>query len=147
MFSRSCQYALQAVLYICLHEGVGQAVKIKEISESQNIPIHFLGKILQILVKHKVLSSLKGPRGGFVMAENQENLTMLEIVRIIDGLDIFEQCGIGLKVCSDKNPCPIHEDYKSVKKKIKKLLAKKTIRRLCQDVEDGKSIVNFIQNN
>ena len=144
MFSRSCQYALQSVLYICLHGGEHKAVKIKEISDSQNIPIHFLGKVLQILVKHKVLGSMKGPNGGFVMAEKKENLTLLEIVSIIDGLDIFEQCGIGLKVCSDNNPCPIHNDYKAVKKNIKKLLAKKTIKKLCKDVKKGKSIVNFI---
>jgi Rrf2 family protein len=130
-----------------LHEGERKAVKIKEISDSQNIPIHFLGKILQILVKHKVLGSMKGPNGGFVIAKKQENLTLLEIVRIIDGLEIFEQCGIGLKVCSDKNPCPIHNDYKVVKKNIKNLLAKKTIKRLCKDVEKGKSIVSFIQTS
>ena len=146
MFSRSCQYAIQAVLYINLHGEEGQAIKIKDISDSQDIPIHFLGKILQILVKHKILVSLKGPNGGFVLNENHDELTMLEIVRVIDGLDIFERCGIGLKSCSDQNPCPIHHDYKLIKQNIRKLLNEKTISDLCTDVENGKSIVNFIQS-
>jgi Rrf2 family protein len=144
MFSRSCQYALQAVLYICLHGGRDKAIKVQDISDSQHIPVHFLGKILQILVRHNILDSTKGPNGGFIMNENQDELTMLEIVRIIDGLDIFDQCGIGLKECSDESPCPIHHDYKAVKQKIRTLLNRKTIADLCIDVENGKSIVSFI---
>lgn len=145
MFSRTCQYALQAVLYISLHGKEGSAVKSQEIADSQNIPPHFLGKILQTLVKYNVLKSIKGPTGGFILNEGQEKLTMLEIVRIIDGFDIFDQCGIGLKACSDENPCPIHNDYKVVKNKIRQLLSRKTITTLCKDVENGKSIVSFVQ--
>lgn len=146
MFSRSCQYALQSVLYITLHGGENKALKIKDISDSQKIPIHFLGKILQILVKHKILISTKGPTGGFMLKEKGGELTLLEIVRVIDGLDMFDQCGIGLKACSDTQPCPIHNDYKKVKNEIKKLLITKTINELCQDVKKGKSIVSFIDD-
>ena len=146
MFSRSCQYAFQAVLYITLHGVEGKAIKIKEISESQNIPIHFLGKILQNLVKHKMLASLKGPTGGFVLGVKSDALTMLDIVKATDGLDIFVQCGIGLKTCSDTQPCPIHNEYKIVKEKIKSLLGNKTIAELCLDVKEGNSIVSFINN-
>jgi Rrf2 family protein len=146
MFSKSCQYALQAVLYIALHGQEGLAVKIKEISKTQNIPIHFLGKVLQVLVKHKILESLKGPTGGFVLSNENRKLTLLEIVKVIDGLDIFNQCGIGLKTCSDSQPCPIHSDYKIVKEKIKSLLDTKTIDELCHDVKEGKSIVSFMDS-
>lgn len=143
MFSRSCQYALQAVLYITLHGGNNGAVKIKDISESQDIPIHFLGKILQILVKHKVLISIKGPNGGFALGVKSEDISLLEIVSTVDGLDIFDQCGIGFKVCSDDQPCPVHNEFKDVKAKIKALLENKTIAELCEDVKNGKSVVSF----
>lgn len=144
MFSRSCQYAIQSVLYIHLNSRDGIAVKSRDIAESQQIPPHFLGKILQILVRQNVLDSIKGPAGGFTLREGKEELTMLEIVRMIDGMEIFEQCGIGLKNCSDRNPCPIHHDYTAVRKKIRELLSCKTIAALCKDVEAGTSIVNFI---
>ena len=147
MFSRSCQYALQAVLYIMLHGGERSAIKIKDISDSQKIPLHFLGKILQVLVKHKILVSTKGPNGGFVLKKNGGELTLLEIVRVIDGLDMFDQCGIGLKECSDEQPCPIHKEYKKIKQEIKSLLNLKTINELCNDVKEGKSIVSFIEEN
>ena len=143
MFSRSCQYAIQSVLYIHLNSREGDAVKSREIAESQQIPLHFLGKILQTLVKENILDSVKGPAGGFILKKGREELTILEIVRIIDGLEIFEHCGIGLKNCSDLNPCPIHHDYKNVRIRIRELLSCKTIEKLCKDIEEGTSIVNF----
>ena len=59
MFSKSCQYAIQSLLYIAFHGSETKAIKVKEVSETQGIPIHFLGKIMQTLVRHKILISTK----------------------------------------------------------------------------------------
>ncbi len=144
MFSRSCEYALQSVLFIALNSKDGQAVGLKEIAASQNIPLHFLSKILQTLVKNKVLISTKGPSGGFALNKSPKQLKLTKIVEIIDGLDIFDRCCIGLKKCSDKSPCPIHFDYKIVKNKVKDVLNTKTVFQLCEDVKNGHSIVTYI---
>ena len=144
MFSRSCQYALQAVLYITLHQKKKSNIGLKEISSSQDIPLHFLSKILQSLVKADVLTSIKGPNGGFRLNISPDELKLLEIVRIIDGLSVFERCGIGMKICSDERPCPIHNDYKKVRNKIKEIFSQKTLTELIEDVEEGKSIVSFV---
>ena len=139
MFSRSCEYALQSILYITLHSSNGSSVGLKAISESQKVPIHFLSKILQQLVKHKILNSSKGRNGGFSLNVPPGKLRLIKIV----GLDIFDRCGIGLKKCSDKTPCPIHFEYKMVKKQIRDLLTNKTIQELCEDVKKGSSIVTY----
>jgi DNA-binding IscR family transcriptional regulator len=67
----------------------------------------------------------------------------MKIVETIDGSDIFDRCGIGLRKCSDQTPCPIHFQYKIVKEKIRDLLTEKTLAELCQDVENGQSIVTY----
>ena len=139
MFSRSCEYALQGVLYIALHNKNGQAVGLKVIAESLKIPQHFLSKILQLLVRHKILSSIKGPNGGFQLSEAPENLTLFKIVEIVDGLGIFDRCGIGLKVCSDETACPIHHKYKILKEDIKNLLKEKTVATLSDEIREGVS--------
>ncbi|TDI69139.1 MAG: Rrf2 family transcriptional regulator [Bacteroidetes bacterium] len=143
MFSRSCEYALQSILYITLHSKNGKAVGLKQISDSQKIPLHFLSKILQQLVKGKVLNSIKGPNGGFALNVSPNRLRLIKVVELIDGLDIFDRCGIGLKKCSDKTPCPIHFDFKVVKEKIRQVLTEKTLSELCDDVDKGLSIVSF----
>ena len=147
MFSRACQYAFQAVLYITLHQQNDKFVGLKEIAAAQDIPQHFLYKILQNLVKNKILTSTKGPTGGFALNIPSDKLTLLEVVKVIDGLDIFERCGIGMKFCSDVAPCPVHQDFKIVKTKIRGLLSEKTLADLCKDVQEGKSIVTYVRQD
>ena len=142
MFSKSCEYALQAVLYISLHQD-SKFVGLPEISKSQNIPRHFLSKILQQLVRVKILKSVKGPNGGFSLKKKPEKVHLMSVVKAIDGSDIFNQCGIGLKKCSDKNPCPIHFKFKVVKEQIEKLLNEKSLAELGEDVLQGHSIVSY----
>lgn len=143
MFSKSCEYALQSILYIALHSKSDNSIGLKEISNSQNIPLHFLSKILQQLVRKGILKSTKGPNGGFSLKISPGKLRLIKVVEIIDGLSMFDNCGIGLKKCSDKTPCPIHFEYKIVKEKIKNLLSEKSLSQLCADVAQGKSIVTY----
>lgn len=141
MFSKSCEYGLQAILYIALHASSERRVGLQEIAENQEIPSHFLSKILQILVKQKLLSSTKGPNGGFILNRKPEDITLLEVIAAIDGLDIFDRCGIGLKTCSDEVPCPIHNKFKFLRENIRDTLSNETLADLRLQVVQGKSFV------
>ena len=143
MFSKSCEYGLQALIYISLHSDTKRKVGLKEIAENQEIPLHFLSKILQLVVKHKLIGSMKGPNGGFYFVKSPLKITLMDIVKMIDSTDIFDRCGIGLKACSDKNPCPIHHEFKLVKEQIKQVLANKTLDELSHDIKQGNSIISF----
>jgi len=72
-------------------------------------------------------------------------LRLYKIVEIIDGLDIFDRCGIGLKVCSDKTPCPIHHQFKVIKNDIKDILKGKSIAELGLELERGDSTIITIK--
>lgn len=143
MFSTSCHYALQAMIFIALHASEEENIGLKTIAKEQDIPKHFLSKILQLLVKHKLLVSMKGPTGGFNLKRSADKITLIEIIEAIDGLDIFNQCGIGFKRCSDAHPCPIHEDYKKVRNQVEDLFRNKTLQELAKDVDSGDSIVSL----
>lgn len=82
--SRSTGYALVAVGYIALNYKEG-AVLAARVSKEYNIPLEYLLKILQQLVRANVLRSKRGPRGGFFLARPSENITLLEIVEAVDG--------------------------------------------------------------
>lgn len=143
MFSTSCHYGLQAMIYIALHASEDNNVELNKIAGEQHIPKHFLSKILQLLVKNKLLVSMKGPTGGFNLNRPPEEITLIEVVEAIDGLDMFTQCGIGLKRCDDSHPCPIHHDYKKIRDRIQKLFETKTLRELSEEVQSGDSIVSL----
>ena len=143
MFSTSCHYGLQAMLYIAMHSTEENNVELKVIAEEQDIPRHFLSKILQQLVKNNLLFSMKGPTGGFRLAKSSDDITLIEIIEAIDGLGVFNKCGIGFKQCNDKKPCPIHDEYKKVRTQVENLFRSKNLEDLIQDVNEGNSIISI----
>lgn len=82
--SRSTGYALVAVGYVAQNYQQG-AVLAARISKEYNIPLEYLLKILQQLVRANVLRSKRGPRGGFFLARDAETISMLEIIEAVDG--------------------------------------------------------------
>ncbi len=93
--SRSTGYALLAVGYIAQHRDK-KIVLSHDISKKYNIPLEYLLKILQQLVRAGVLRSKRGPRGGFSLAKPPHRITILQIVEAVDGplasrLDLAEQ--------------------------------------------------------
>jgi Rrf2 family protein len=93
--SRSTGYALLAVGYIAKNQGK-KTVLSQDISKEYDIPLEYLLKILQQLVRANVLNSKRGPRGGFSLAKPPKRITMLEMVEAVDGpmtgqLNIAEQ--------------------------------------------------------
>jgi Rrf2 family protein len=93
--SRSTGYALLAVGYLMKHQDQG-VILSQAISKEYDIPLEYLLKILQQLVRANVLRSKRGPRGGFSLARNPKKITMLQVVEAVDGpmisqLDLVEQ--------------------------------------------------------
>ncbi|HSW02719.1 MAG TPA: Rrf2 family transcriptional regulator [Sedimentisphaerales bacterium] len=82
--SRSTGYALLAVGYIAKNQGDG-VVLSQDISKQYDIPLEYLLKILQQLVRANVLRSKRGPRGGFSLAKTTNKITMLEVIEAVDG--------------------------------------------------------------
>ena len=146
MFSASCHYALQAMYYIASHSTEERNVDLNEIADSKNIPKHFLSKILQLLVKNKLLHSMRGPNGGFRLCRGANDITLIEIVEVIDGLEIFDQCGIEYKPCDAMNPCPIHDEYSAHRESVFELFKNKTLERFAEDLNNGVSIVGVNKN-
>lgn len=115
MLSKTCEYAIRAMIYLAQQSGSGAMINIKEIAGNINSPELFIGKILQSLSKQGFLQSSKGRYGGFYLAEKNLKASLADIIIAIDGDKIFKGCGVGLKYCSEKNPCPIHDEYKKAR--------------------------------
>jgi Rrf2 family transcriptional regulator, iron-sulfur cluster assembly transcription factor len=143
MFSASCHYGLQAMFYIALHSTNERNVDLSEIAEEKKIPKHFLSKILQLLVKHKLLLSMRGPSGGFKLSKPADQISLIEIVEVIDGLEIFDQCGIEYKPCDPDNPCPIHDEYSAHRNCVLHLFQNKTLEGITEDIQNGDPIVGL----
>ncbi|GAA4143761.1 Rrf2 family transcriptional regulator [Sphingobacterium kyonggiense] len=127
MFSKSTEYAIRAVFYIAKSTQLGRKVGIKEIASNIESPEAFLGKILQELSKNGIIRSIKGPNGGFYLTEEEMNKKLIEVVKAIDGDNIFTGCGMGLQQCSEKYPCPLHNEFKAIRNDLTRMLNRITL--------------------
>ena len=140
MLSNTCKYAIRSVIYLSINAKENQKIGIKKISEELDIPTPFLGKILQSLARQKLLTSTKGPHGGFGMGKDPSEITLMNIVEIVDGQDMFENCLIGIRPCKagdrKQDPCPVHNQFGSIRRQIYDLFKGKTIGQLISEMDD-----------
>ena len=125
IFSRACEYGIQATLYIATKPE--RRVGIKEIAAELNIPVHFLAKILQALSEKDVLTSYKGVRGGFTLQRSPEKIRLIDVVEAIDGLDFLENCVLGFPGCGTGKPCPVHDRWGTVRDQIRGMLSEDSL--------------------
>ena len=128
MLSNTSKYAIRAAIYLALNESHNKKIDIRTIAQALNIPSPFLAKILQLLAKQKLLKSTKGPNGGFGLAKDASEISIYDIVTIIDGSDIFDKCLISLRTCNEEGvPCPLHDKFAPIRAEIKALFKEQTL--------------------
>ncbi|HRI61738.1 MAG TPA: Rrf2 family transcriptional regulator [Saprospiraceae bacterium] len=139
MFSKTFGYAVRAATYVVIHGIEGKKVSLQELSHNLDIPHHFLAKVMQDLVRHGILDSVKGPSGGFYANERTAMTPVINILKITDGSLVFDQCALGIKRCNAANPCPLHDDFATCRNGMLQALSLKTVGILSERVEEGLS--------
>ena len=133
LYSKTCEYAIRALTCLA-SKPQGTFMTIKDIAREEGLPPYFLSKILQILARHKILDSAKGPTGGFKLARPNNEILLKEIVFSIEGEDVYERCAVGFLECNDETPCPMHEIWTCVKEQILEYLKITSLAQLAEAV-------------
>ncbi len=137
MFSNSLKYAIKAVLYLAQHSCEKQKISAKHISESILVPHAYLAKLLQELARHNIISSSKGPKGGFYLNQENRQQPLINLIRAIDGQQKLSTCVLSLKDCDEKRPCPLHNLVAPSKKNLMDSLEHKTLAEISSEIEKG----------
>ncbi len=147
MLSNTCKYAVRALIYLGNYSKEGEKIGIKKIAGDLDIPTPFLGKILQSLVKHKILASTKGPNGGFGLGKPASEITLYEIVKTIDGEDFFMNCLINLEPCSSNKakgkPCAVHNRFSEVRSSLMEFYSQTTIAAVTADMKGHEDLIKI----
>ncbi|WP_303318727.1 Rrf2 family transcriptional regulator [Flavivirga abyssicola] len=141
MLSNSSKYAIKAVLFLALNASEKKKVMVKDISKPINVPQAYIAKLLQPLVKEDIVSSSRGPRGGFYLDENNMNHSIMSIVNVIDGEKRLKSCLMSLKKCNEEKPCPLHNELSASRAQILNNLKSRTIKDLIKEVEAGNAFL------
>ncbi len=144
MFSKACEYGIKATVYIAQQMDEHSRVSLTDISEEIDSPTPYTAKILQQLVRGGILNSKKGPHGGFYLEKaGLKKLTLANIVSTIDGDSIYTGCGLGLKNCDEKKPCPMHDSFKAIRQDLRFMLESTKVDELSKGLSNK---LTFLKN-
>ncbi len=138
MFSKACEYGIRAAIHIALQSQRGTRCSLKNIAIAIDSPVAFTAKTLQLLAKNEIIHSVKGPKGGYEIPNKKLQTTSLsQIVEAIDGDEIYNGCGLGLKKCNASRTCPLHNEFKTIRGDLKTMLQTTTIQALANGLDSG----------
>ena len=126
MLSGTAEYALSAVVHIARQRG-DAPVTANELSNALAVPRNYISKVLHELVRAGVLKSTRGKRGGFRLAVKADELPLLRVVSLFDGIGERRRCLLGRPECSERNPCPVHYRWKAVAEEIARFFNETTV--------------------
>ncbi|MFB0516418.1 MAG: Rrf2 family transcriptional regulator [Candidatus Neomarinimicrobiota bacterium] len=133
LYTKSSEYAIQAMIYLAEHEGGEGLSMVSAIAEAYNIPKQFLAKLIQTLTRNRLVKSYRGRKGGIELARPAKDITLLQIVHAIEGTPPQqERCVIGLDVCSDEVSCPLHNEWTHIRSLVRDTLEHQTLADLAE---------------
>ena len=141
--SNACAYAIRAMTRLAMVRPDGY-VLLDELCEGSDLPRHFVAKIFQDLVRKGLLISAKGRGGGFALARPANQITWLDIVSVVDGSEYLDRCVVGHAKCDDKQPCPHHEQWNTVKDQIKRFLITTTLADMAKSLETKLTVMGEV---
>jgi len=116
---------------------------ISSIAEAYNIPYQFLAKIVQTLVKRNLVVAKRGRNGGINLSRKPKYIYLTEIIDAIDGPSPEkERCVIGLDLCSDESPCPLHHKWKPIRTDIREMLAAENLEELAHRIVEKRKLMS-----
>lgn len=114
--SRAAEYAIRGMLHLSCKSD-SETLGIEEVSKAQDVPSAYLAKLFQLLAKKGYVRSFRGAGGGFALAKNPKDITLLEIIETIEGRIFLNDCLIREGYCPRDNVCPVHDVWNEAQKK------------------------------
>jgi Rrf2 family iron-sulfur cluster assembly transcriptional regulator len=118
---RNTDYAIRAMVNLAVNQGKG-AVTASQIAKKEGIPYDLACKLLQQLHRKKIVKSVMGAKGGFLLRKKASNISILEVIEAIQGPVSLNRCLLDARFCSRKKSCPVSKNLAKLQKTINKQL-------------------------
>ncbi len=129
---RNTDYALRAMVNLAGHYG-GDAVATRQLSTEEDISYQYTAKIMQLLHGAGLVKSTMGPHGGFSLSRAPEEVSLLDIIKAVQGSVSLNNCFLEVDACTRRSTCAISAKIAGLQEYIERFLAGITL----QDLANG----------
>jgi Rrf2 family protein len=136
MLSNTAEYALRALIHLAEHQEEGP-LRVDDVATALGVPRNYLSKVLHVLAKRGLLTSSRGPKGGFELGVPAEALSLYAAVEPFDDIEARRSCLLGQQACSDEHPCEVHGLWKDVAGRVATFFRETTLADVVDDRERG----------
>lgn len=131
MITKNSDYAIRAIMYLAGHRQ--RFVPSSEISEKEKIPLIYLRRILQQLIKNKIAESKEGVAGGVKLRLEPDDISIAQILNIIQGGIQMLECMFRKEICANRAHCVLRKRIMSIEEKVKHEFLQLSIQDLLDD--------------
>jgi len=119
-------YAMRMLVYMAMN-GKGGPVSAAVLVETQKVPMDFAYKILQKLGRAKMVKSLRGPKGGFSLAREPQQITLLDVMETVQGPLVIRPCVLDDDACPVRPSCPVSAQLWKLQKSLRESMQNLTL--------------------
>ncbi len=143
MFNKACKYAIRAALYLSIHSDSSEKIGVQALADELEVPQAYLAQILRQLTTEGIVSSAKGPGGGFYLSAENRRRSLWDVIRCIDKDYPEDECMLGLARCNNRNPCPIHHIAEPFRRQLLSDFRTKSLDRLSTEIIKHGTVVSL----
>lgn len=133
--SKKSDYALIAMKHLAMRPESGSSSSAREISESYDIPLELLAKVLQRLVRVRLLLSVQGTRGGYRLGRSAASISVADVIQAVDGPVTVTACSPDDHTCDQFTKCSIRDPLWKIKGLILDALTTVTVAEMAADTD------------
>ena len=128
-YGKTAQNAISAMSFLAeAYDGGETRVSSLDIATSRQLPKPIVAKLLVVLSQAGFVSGAPGPKGGYSLAKDPNEITLHEIVDQFEKTDDTIMCPFGPNWCGNKEPCPLHDELVDMQKKLSTFLCSTTLK-------------------
>jgi Rrf2 family protein len=139
--SKKADYALIAMKHLATRQEAGASSSAREIAEAYEIPLELLAKVLQRLVRARLLLSVQGTRGGYRLSRAAGSIPVAEVIQAVDGPLKVTACSDDDHQCEQYSKCSIRDPLWKIRERILDALTTVSISDLATEDEGPREAV------
>jgi Rrf2 family protein len=134
MLNQTAEYALRAVIHLAERDA-HEPVRVGDIAEALAVPQNYLSKVLHLLARDGLLTSMRGPAGGFALRRPAGQILLADVISPFDPID--DRCLLMRRKCSEIDPCTAHHEWKLVASQLRRFFRQTSVADLIRSASEA----------